>query len=81
MKNTSAHMNKYFNQNSLSLSHTYIYYPVGFLSVGSESMEGAKEEEDEEEEEEESASEEALDCHDLELSLGFTRGNLLLVQL
>ena len=44
-------------------------------------MEGAKEEEDEEEEEEESASEEALDRHDLELSLGFTRGNLLLVQL
>ena len=35
-------------------------------------MEGAKEEEDEEEEEEESASEEALDRHDLELSLGFT---------
>ena len=43
-------------------------------------MEGAKEEE-EEEEEEESASEEALDRHDLELSLGFTWGNLLLVQL
>ena len=43
-------------------------------------MEGAKEEEDEEEEEEESASEEALDRHDLELSLGFTRGNLLLVR-
>ena len=41
------------------------------MSVGSESMEGAKEEEDEEEEEE-SASEEALDRHDLELSLGFT---------
>ena len=35
-------------------------------------MEGAKEEEDEEKEEEESASEEALDRHDLELSLGFT---------
>ena len=54
----------------LSLSH--IYYPVAFLSVESESMEGAKEEEEEEEEEEESASEEALDRHDLELSLGFT---------
>ena len=40
-------------------------------------MEGAKEEE---EEEGESASEEALDRHDLELSLGFTRGNLLLVR-
>ena len=39
-------------------------------------MERAKEEkEEEEEEEEESASEEALDRHDLELSLGFTRGN------
>ena len=59
-----------FNQNSLSFSH--IYYPAAFLSVGSESMEGAKEEEEEEEEEEESASEEALDRHDLELSLGFT---------
>ena len=44
-------------------------------------MEGAKEEEDEEEEEEEEASEVALDRHDLKLSLGFTRGNLLLVQL
>lgn len=38
-------------------------------------MERAKEEEEEEEEEEESASEEVLDRHDLELSLGFTRGN------
>ena len=65
---------------SLSLSLSHIYYPAAFLSVESESMEGAKEEE-EEEEEEESASEEALDRHDLELSLGFTWGNLLLVQL
>ena len=56
---------------SLSLSLSHIYYPAAFLSVESESMEGAKEEE-EEEEEEESASEEALDRHDLELSLGFT---------
>ena len=56
-------------------------HDLEFLSVGSESREGAKEEEDNEEEEEESASEEALDRHDLELSLGFTRGNLLLVQL
>ena len=61
-----------FNQNSLSLSLSHIYYPAAFLSVESESMEGAKEEEEEEEEEEESASEEALDRHDLELSLGFT---------
>ena len=60
-----------FNQNSLSLSLSHIYYPAAFLSVESESMEGAKEEE-EEEEDEESASEEALDRHDLELSLGFT---------
>ena len=74
-------MNKLFQPKfSLSLTHIYIYYPAGFLSVGSDSMEGAKEEEDEEEEEEESASEEALDRHDLELSLGFTRGNLLLVR-
>ena len=52
-------------------------YPAAFLSVGSESMEGAKEEEEEEVEEESGSV--ALDRH-LELGLGFTItwGNFLL---